>query len=131
MPYLLDSDILIDYLKDQPTAVRIVEDLTVDGVAMSILSYIEIFQGAIRDPRTHDRIASLLVLAPTIPVSRAVAERCARLRELLQGQGRRTGSRAFDLVIAATALEHGLTLVTRNSADYRDIAGLQILSPEG
>jgi predicted nucleic acid-binding protein len=34
--------------------------------------------------------------------------------------------RAFDLVLAATALEHGLTLATRNTKDYADIPALAL-----
>jgi predicted nucleic acid-binding protein len=30
------------------------------------------------------------------------------------------------LIVAATAIEHGLTLVTRNKADYRDITGVSL-----
>jgi predicted nucleic acid-binding protein len=35
-------------------------------------------------------------------------------------------SRALDLINAAIALEHGLTLVTRDVDDYKDILGLAI-----
>jgi predicted nucleic acid-binding protein len=42
------------------------------------------------------------------------ARRCARLRETLRKQGKRVKPRALDFIIAATALEHGLTLVLRN-----------------
>lgn len=41
----------------------------------------------------------------------------------------RVRSRLIDLMIAATALEHGLTLATNNAADYRDIPGLLIETP--
>ncbi len=34
-----------------------------------------------------------------------------------------------DLFLAATALEHNLTLVTRNTRDFADIPGLQLLNP--
>jgi predicted nucleic acid-binding protein len=34
---------------------------------------------------------------------------------------RRSKSRALDLIIAATALEYGLTLVTNNTDDFKDI----------
>jgi predicted nucleic acid-binding protein len=48
------------------------------------------------------------------------------LREQLKHEQKRVKSRALDLMNAAIALEHDLTLVTRNIADYRDILGLQL-----
>ncbi len=60
------------------------------------------------------------------PLLSCVAERCPLLRETLRSQGRRVNSRALDLMNAATALEHGLTLVTRNVDDYKDIPGLSL-----
>ncbi|HEV2109285.1 MAG TPA: hypothetical protein VGR16_13570 [Thermomicrobiales bacterium] len=38
--------------------------------------------------------------------------------------GRSVDHRALDLFIAATAIEHGLSLVARNTRDYADIPGL-------
>jgi len=43
----------------------------------------------------------------------------------LRRQGKRVNNRALDLLIAATAIEHDLTLVTRNLQDYGDIPGLE------
>jgi predicted nucleic acid-binding protein len=37
--------------------------------------------------------------------------------------------RAMDAIIAATALEHGLTLVTQNVNDFKGVTGLCILNP--
>jgi predicted nucleic acid-binding protein len=37
--------------------------------------------------------------------------------------------RGFDILIAATAIEHGLTLVTRNIDDYADIPGIELYQP--
>jgi predicted nucleic acid-binding protein len=61
-----------------------------------------------------------------LPITIAVAQRCARLRRTLKNQGRRVNSRALDLIIAATALEHRLTLVTNNPKDYEDIPWLKL-----
>jgi predicted nucleic acid-binding protein len=55
-----------------------------------------------------------------------VARRCAELREELRAERKRFRARALDLMIAATAIEHGLTLVTRNTDDYADIGGLDL-----
>jgi predicted nucleic acid-binding protein len=62
-----------------------------------------------------------LAVVPALPLSPAIARRCAEVREELDRQGKGFRARAFDLVIAATALEHRLELVTRNLADVADI----------
>jgi predicted nucleic acid-binding protein len=56
-----------------------------------------------------------------LPVDTAVALRCARLHV--------PDPRAYrDALIAATALEHGMTVVTRNVADFES-TGAQLLNP--
>ncbi|SEL57764.1 type II toxin-antitoxin system VapC family toxin [Ectothiorhodospira marina] len=57
----------------------------------------------------------------TLPVDTAVARRCARLH-VPDKRGER------DALIAATALVHGMTIVTRNVADFEP-TGVPILNP--
>ncbi len=57
----------------------------------------------------------------TLPVDTAVAQRCARLHV-----PDRRGER--DALIAATALVHGMTLVTRNVADFQPM-GVSLVNP--
>ena len=57
----------------------------------------------------------------TLPVDSAVAQRCARLH-VPDKRGER------DALIAATALVHGMTLVTRNTADFK-ATGVNLLNP--
>jgi tRNA(fMet)-specific endonuclease VapC len=129
MPYLLDSDMLIYYIDGLDTAHALVTELLVDGIAINSVSYMEARQGIGRSqdpPSAQFRLDDLLNASPVIPFDRAEARRCAEIRELLQSQGKRVRPRALDLMIAATALEHDLTLVTNNSADYKDVPGLQL-----
>lgn len=56
-----------------------------------------------------------------LPVDEAVALRCARLHVPDPGP-------VHDALIAATALAHGLTVVTRNTADFAS-AGVPLLDP--
>ena len=58
-----------------------------------------------------------------IPVDAAIAERGG-------GISRQTGTNLGNALIAATALEHNLTLVTRNLWDFKGIEGLQAMAPE-
>jgi tRNA(fMet)-specific endonuclease VapC len=129
MSYLIDSDWLIDHLENVPTATQLLQSLAPQGIAISIVTYMEVMQGILRnpDPRAAQaRFESFLANVPVLPFSPPVAERCAGLRETLKQQNRRVNSRALDLINAAIALEYGLTLVTRNVGDYQDISGLII-----
>ena len=57
----------------------------------------------------------------TLPIDAPVALRCARLHVPLSQSDR-------DALIAATALVHGMTVVTRNVADFRQ-TGVLLLNP--
>lgn len=57
----------------------------------------------------------------TLPIDTTVAQRCAKLH-IPDKRGER------DALIAATALVHGMTVVTRNVADFQS-TGVTILNP--
>ena len=57
----------------------------------------------------------------TLPIDTAVAQRCARLH-IPDRRGER------DALIAATALVHGMAVVTRNVADFKAL-GMDVLNP--
>jgi predicted nucleic acid-binding protein len=54
-----------------------------------------------------------------VPVERAVAERAGRIR-------RESGIRLPDALIAATAIENGLGLATRNRSDFDQVRSLRL-----
>ena len=111
---LLDSDVLVDHLRGQR---RIV--VGGDELHVSAISRAELFSGRGGEER---RVRRLLESMASIPVDDAIAERAGRLR-------RGTTRRLPDALIAATALEHRLTLVTRNVRDFEGIRGLRIRAP--
>jgi predicted nucleic acid-binding protein len=129
MAYLIDSDVVIDHLADDPAAQRLLDRLTPDGLTISMITYLEVYQGTLVSPdpeQAQAKLDAFLAAVPVTPFSAEVARRCARLRAELQQQGKRVRSRALDLLTAATALEHELTLVTRNLSDYADIPSLAL-----
>src|SRR5947209_17686472 len=112
MSYLLDTNIVLYQLAGVPDAVSLVSSLAPQGIAISIVTYMEVYQSTLRaaDPTEADvELSGYLASVPVVPFSQSTARRCAALREELAQQGKRVRQRALDLLIAATALEHDLT----------------------
>ncbi len=129
MKYLIDTDWVIDHIQGNPTATSLIASLTPDGIAISIITFLEIYEGIYTsaNPRqTEQLVRVFLQTVPVLPLNRTVAKRTALVRAELRRKGRSVRQRAFDIVIAATALTHNLTLVTRNAADYRAIDALNL-----
>jgi predicted nucleic acid-binding protein len=61
-----------------------------------------------------------------LPVDEAVAERWGRMTAALAARG--VALPAIDSLIAATALEHDLAIVTRNEEDFRR-ASIPVVNP--
>jgi len=128
MPHLLDTDWIVDCLNDRQDALQTVRTLSREGVRTSIITYAELYQGAYyaRDPAAALRfLAEFLQGIPILPLSVAVAERFAVVRGALSRQHRQQIG-DMDLLIAATALDGDLKLVTRNMWDFSLVPRLKI-----
>jgi predicted nucleic acid-binding protein len=91
----------------------------------------EVYRGVVRSVNVKEARTKFQTFRRSVPVlsfSLSVAKRCAILREKLKTEQKRVKSRALDLINAAIALEHDLTLVTRNTEDYKDIPELKLYS---
>ena len=127
MSYLVDSDWLIDAQIGPPAAVRTLDHLSAAGVAVSIVSYGEIFEGAhgVQNPEEQlERFRRFLSRFPVVPLSDPIMATFARIRADLRRQRRLIPD--FDLAIAATAIHHDLTLLTRNRRHFGRIEGLKL-----
>jgi tRNA(fMet)-specific endonuclease VapC len=132
MPYLVDSNLVIDHLAEVSEVFQFLDAFAQEGIVISIVTYMEAFQGVVRSEHpkeASEKFHSFADKVLILPFSIAVAERCARLRETLRSQNKRVKSRALDLIIAATALEYNLTLVTKNTDDFKDIPDLVLSQP--
>lgn len=129
MPFLIDTDHLIDWLENRRESLQLFESMYEEGIAISIITYMEAFEGVLREEastgapsRLRRRIDGIRIME----LSPRVARRCAEIRLALRRAGKQPNRRPLDLIIAATAIEYGLTLVTRNVSDYRDIPGIEL-----
>jgi predicted nucleic acid-binding protein len=62
MPYLIDSDVVIDHLADVPAATTLLEQLVTEGIAVSIITYMEAYQGVLSSPNVVNCALSGLAL---------------------------------------------------------------------
>lgn len=129
MTHLIDTDWVIDFLNGASPAHTLMQQIRPVGIALSIITYTEVLEGVLggRDPRRSEQgFRAFLSGTRIIGINRAVARETARIRLDLRRRGLSVNHRALDLVIAATAVTHGLTLVTRNTRHFSDINGLTI-----
>lgn len=63
-----------------------------------------------------------------LPFDAAAARAFGRVAALLRSSGRKPAARAYDALIAATALSHGLPVYTCNPNDFTGIEGLEVVA---
>jgi predicted nucleic acid-binding protein len=88
MAYLIDSDLVIDHLADDPAAQRLLDRLEPYGLTTSMITYMEVHQGTLASPdpeQAQARLGAFLATVPIVSFSAVVARRCARLRTELYG----------------------------------------------
>ncbi len=127
MKYLVDSDYVADYLGAHPHAIRLLSSFAKYDLAISLITYGEIYEGIHfgRDPqKTTDVFQRFLRSVVILPPTQPIMQYFARIRGELRRTGKIIGD--FDILIAATAIHHNLTLVTRNIKDYERIPNLNI-----
>lgn len=126
---LVDTDIVSELMRAR-SSLRVVawaEDQ--DEMSLSVVTLEEILVGLAHRPsarmaRWFD--AFLAERCEILPVTASIARRSALLRgSLRRGGKQRTQA---DMLIAATALEHSLSLATRNTKDFEG-CGIPLVNP--
>ncbi|WP_297505996.1 type II toxin-antitoxin system VapC family toxin [Thermococcus sp.] len=122
--FLIDTNILIYYLADAipPDELPKIEEILRESFNVSIITKIEFLGWKGHTPEGFEKSKEFISFAHVIPLTDEIADLAIELR-------RRKKIKLPDAVIAATALRYGLTLVTRNVEDFKDIDGLEIYNP--
>ncbi len=110
---LVDTDILIDYLRDRPEAVSFLET-HVDEVCISAVSVAELYQG-VREGAERTALSRMISALVVLPLTGEIAERAGLFR---RDHGGRIGCGLADCLIAATAAEHRIRLATLNQKHF-------------
>jgi predicted nucleic acid-binding protein len=127
MRYLVDTDWIIDGIANLSAARDLLHRLSTDGLAVSVISLGELFEGAYLYPAPEDHIRTyrqFLAGYSILPVTEDIVSRFATIRALLRRQGKLIPD--LDLLIAVTALEHNLTLLTHNVRHFDRVPNLQV-----
>jgi predicted nucleic acid-binding protein len=116
MTLLLDTTVLLDVLRARQNRRSLLADVVAAGhlLATSAINIGEVYAGMRRGE--EDRTEAFLSSLVCYPMTGAIARRAGSLRSVWAQKGR-TLSLA-DMMVAATALEHGLALMTDNRRDF-------------
>lgn len=122
--WLLDSNAVMGYLNQDsaPGFIDQFEQALVEGAAVSVITTIEVLGWRGHNFASRASAEKLLEYINEIPLASSVVQQTISLRT-------RYSIKLPDAVIAATALTHGLKLMTRNLTDFERIAGLSIVDP--
>ena len=106
MPYLVDTDVLIDVSRNNEAAIEFIDKLD-DAWSISLITALELLVGA-RDIREVKKIDQLIAAYTAIPLTAEVGNSSY---DLLKQFAKSHGLRVFDSLIAATALANSLRLL--------------------
>jgi predicted nucleic acid-binding protein len=117
---LVDSDVLIWYLRGHAGAAATLDELA--NLTISAVSYMELVQGC-RDKREFELLRRDFAKrkATVLAITQAISDRAV---SLVERHAAADGLKMADALIAGTAMEHGLVVLTANARHFQRIAGL-------
>lgn len=129
MNELVDTNVLSELARRRPDEGVLEWAAAVDEIGVSVVTVEEISYGLAWKPNARIEAWFRRFFREScfiLPITEEIADRAGKLRGRLASAGRsRTQA---DMLIAATALAHGLTLVTRNTRDFEGVS-LTTLNP--
>ena len=120
MMYQLDTNAVIQILRGDKAIIKRVYEVGIDNCCISEITVAELYYGAVKGNRksNFDDIDIIRRMFQIIPIYDSF-EQLARIRLELKNQGKLID--AYDMMIGATAVYYGFTLVTHNTKHYINI----------
>jgi tRNA(fMet)-specific endonuclease VapC len=129
MAYILDTDITIEHLRNNVPVTQMVEQLAGIAIHLSWATVAELYAGAFASSNPVGKIEAIrdatrgfTVLHP----DHDTAVRFAEIRSFLRRRGQLILD--LDMIIAATAIQHNLTLITFNRRHFERVPDLRLYS---
>ncbi|GAA6616020.1 type II toxin-antitoxin system VapC family toxin [Scytonema sp. NUACC26] len=129
MTNICDTNIISELARPQPNPVVLHWSTTVSSISLSVITLEEILYCLASKPNARIQTwfqGFLATNCHVIPITPEIAQYSSELRERLRNQGKPRSQ--ADMLIAATAHIHQLTLITRNSRDFENCQ-ISILNP--
>ena len=132
MAIILDADVIIRAEKGGFDLGRWLAARADDQFEVAAITVAELWHGVERAAEPHksrrrEYLKGVLAALPIIPYTEQTAYEHARLWAELQTAGKMIG--AYDLIVAATALERGSQVATFNQRHFARVKGLRIVEP--
>ena len=128
MRFLLDTNVLSDFVRGDPKVCKRFKAAHPDELAVSTVSVMEVDYGLALQPARARLIGPLIDAifdsVRILPFSRADARSAGAVRAALRKRGKPIGP--YDVLLAGCALARGLTLVTANEVELGHVDGLAL-----
>ena len=133
MAIILDADVIIRGEKGTFDLKAWLESRPDDAFEVAAITVAELWHGLehaglAQKARRQQYLQSVLAPLPVIPYSEQTAHEHARMWAQLEASGKRIG--AYDLIVAATAIERGGEVATFNRRHFDCVPGLKVIGPE-
>lgn len=124
MLYLFDTNVIIDYLSTSmpPKAMLVMNQIVNDGFFISVITQIESVGFNSGNSEVDANTKAFVDLATVFELTPDIVQQTIDMK-------RKKKIKTPDGIIAATAIVHGLTLLTRNTKDFTHLEGITIVDP--
>lgn len=119
--YLIDTNAVIDYLdgKLPSSGNNLLDD---NNVNISVITRMELLSWSGSLEKQTEILEEFISLSQVFNLSESIIQKTIKVRKAF-------ATKLPDAIIAATALTHDFTLITRNTKDFNKIAGLNVVNP--
>jgi predicted nucleic acid-binding protein len=120
--YLLDTNTVLDYMGNKlaAKAKNLIAQVIDEEINLSVINKIELLGFS----KVEQDLVDFVACSNIHPMDDAIVDKTIEVRRLYK-------IKLPDAVIAATALQNGLILISRNTKDFKNIPKLEVIEPYG